>query len=385
MPDRPLNIVQLAKFYPPTLGGVEVVTRDLAVGFARTGWISRVVAVGNQTRRTAETNDGVIVERSPLWKVVKSQPLSFDWFRRARHAVRSADLVIVHVPNFLAALALLFAPRRPTILFWHSDVADKGLLGRLLRPLEQAAIARSDLIWVTTHDYGSKSYPLADVQDKTALLTLGIPDPRANDSGEPLPAEIAAFVAGRPVVLSVGRLVPYKGFDGLIEAFRRVAHDAVLIIAGAGPEHDRLAAQIAASGLSDRVMLTGRVSKDTLNALFRSAFLYVMSSVGRTEAFGVVQIEAMAYGLPIVATDVPRSGVGWVSGRGDLGALVPIDDHEALGAAINATFAHDRIDELRAASRARYDAMFRIEHMTQNAIDTVASMVGTAARRAVDP
>jgi glycosyltransferase involved in cell wall biosynthesis len=254
---------------------------------------------------------------------------------------------------------------------------NKGLVGRLTRPLDAWMVRRATAIWVTTRDYGSGSVSLRDAQAKVELLTLGIADPLDSDAGAPLPDRIATFAKGRAIVLSVGRLVPYKGFDQLLRAWARVAAPAVLVIAGHGAERERLQALIDELGLGDRVMLAGRLAQDELHALFRSATLYVMSSVGRTEAFGVVQIEAMAFSLPIVATDVPRSGVAWVSDRGALGGLVPINDPPALATAIDRVLASDRLPELRRASRARFERLFRVEQMVDTAAGTIARLAET--------
>lgn len=326
-------------------------------------------------QRRTDVLEGVIVDRRTPFATIKSQPISLSWLVQARRRISEADAVIVHMPNFLAPLALLLAPRRPTLLFWHSDVVDKGWIGRLLRPLERLMLARAAVVWVTTQDYATGSTALRGMQDKIELLTLGIPDPTESDAHRPLPDAITGFARGRPIVLTIGRLVPYKGFDTLLHAFARVDVPAVLVIAGTGPQHDTLAALIAELGLADRVLLAGRVATEVLHALFRSAQLYVMSSTGRTEAFGVVQIEAMAFSLPVVTTDVPRSGVGWVSGYGDLGALVPIHDPEALAGAIVRVLTSEQLAMLRRKARARYARLFRVEQMVAAANATLARLL----------
>jgi glycosyltransferase involved in cell wall biosynthesis len=173
-------------------------------------------------------------------------------------------------------------------------------------------------------------------------------------------------------MLFVGRLVYYKGLEVLLEAMRR-CHGS-LVIAGEGPLEATLRSIVSANGLARRVQFAGRVSDADLPALYRACDVFVLPSIAKTEAFGVVQIEAMAAGRPVVSTNLP-TGVPWVNQDGVSGLVVPAGDPAALGAALERLLNDDAL-RLRLGERARLRAatMFSRERMVaafKNLVETV--------------
>jgi len=133
----------------------------------------------------------------------------------------------------------------------------------------------------------------------------------------------------------------------------------VVVIVGGGPLHKDLQRAVDAAHVNDRVVLAGRLSYPALHALFESATLYCLPSVYRAEAFGVVLLEAMAYGLPIVATDIPGSGVPWVNQHGNSGLNVPVGDVKALADGCNQILASEELrSTLSKGARQRFLAEF---------------------------
>jgi glycosyltransferase involved in cell wall biosynthesis len=133
------------------------------------------------------------------------------------------------------------------------------------------------------------------------------------------------------LVVAVGQLVDYKGFDVLVEAMRDV--DAHLVIIGDGPRRNRLARRIAAGDLSAQVTLWGTASDMELRAVLCAADVFAFPSVLCSETFGIAQLEAMACGLPIVNTALP-TGVCWVARHGHEALTVAPDNAAALADAI---------------------------------------------------
>jgi glycosyltransferase involved in cell wall biosynthesis len=164
------------------------------------------------------------------------------------------------------------------------------------------------------------------------------------------------------LILAVGRLVPYKGFDVLVSAAALLPSGARVVIAGDGPLRAALQRQIDELGVADRVQLAGRVSEPQLARLYASAAAFCLPSVERSEAFGVVLLEAMRAGLPIVATDLPGSGVPWVNEHGLTGFNVTVGDSSALADALTRLL-EDEANRRRmgAAARQRFEAMFIAE------------------------
>lgn len=203
------------------------------------------------------------------------------------------------------------------------------------------------------------------------MVPIGVPDTKHAGADSDLPTSIDAQIYGKKIILAVGRLVAYKGFEVLINAAKHLSDDSVAVIVGGGPLQKELQQEIELAEAKDRVVLAGRLSDAALHSLFKRAMLYCLPSTYRAEAFGVVLLEAMTYGLPIVATDIPGSGVPWVNQHGTSGLNVPVGDPVALADACNQILASP---ELRArlsdGARQRFAAEFTEEVSVKRMIRT---------------
>jgi glycosyltransferase involved in cell wall biosynthesis len=268
--------------------------------------------------------------------------------------------------------------RKPRLLVhWHSDVVNKGLLGLLSRPLELALLKRADRIVATSQVYADASQTLNRFREKIQVVPIGI-DAQTDlncmgDRDSALPAELSNRIKDKKIVLAVGRLVPYKGFNVLIKAASLLPDDSVVVIVGSGPLQEELAKKIVAEGLGHRVYMAGRLSNEALHVLFARATLYCLPSVYRAEAFGVVLLEAMAHGLPIVATNIPGSGVSWVNQQSVSGLNVPVEDPEALAEACNRILgSKDLRESLSDGARQRYLSEFTEQMSVRRILQTYA-------------
>lgn len=357
------NLVHFGKYYFPDLGGVESVTLSLAKGAVAVGHSVSIVCFKKTFAKSHEFIDSVQVFRSPIMKLVASQPLGFKYFFQCLKSAENADLVHLHVPNMLGVLCAFVMNKKVKLLVhWHSDVINKGVLGKILQPLEIALLRRSDCIVVTSKVYADASSILAPFKSKIKVIPIGVSDTMLRSNKVSLPRSIEEKVRGRRIVLSVGRLVPYKGFDVLIEAAKHMSTDLVTVIVGSGPLHDALKLAVDIAGVRDSVILTGRINDDVLQLLFSRAAIFCLPSTYRAEAFGVVLIEAMAYGLPIVTTDIPGSGVPWVNQHGISGLNVPVRNAKALALAFNQIHGSENLrSRLSQGARNRYLSEFTEE------------------------
>jgi glycosyltransferase involved in cell wall biosynthesis len=354
------NIVHFGKYYFPDTGGVESVTISLAKGAVVSGHCVSVVCFEKNPGSGADLINGVRIIRTPITKLIASQPLGVKYFLRCLMAAKNADMVHLHVPNMLGALCALLIGMKPRLLVhWHSDVINKGLLGKALRPLESALLRRADCIVATSQVYADASESLGPFKNKISVVSIGVQDAKHEGISSDLSASFKEQIRGKKVILAVGRLVPYKGFNVLIEAAKYLSNDSVVVIVGGGPLQQKLQLAIELADVKDRVVLTGRLSDDKLHSLFKRATLYCLPSTSRAEAFGVVLLEAMTYGLPIVATEIPGSGVPWVNQHGITGLNVPVDDPVALAQACNQILASPELrGRLSYGARQRFASEF---------------------------
>lgn len=372
-----MRIVHLAKYYPPEWGGMERVTFDLVNGMAAKGIRSHVVAFTRDASQAGGTYGEIVeITRCRMFANPANQPISLSWLWCSLSAGAKSDAVIVHAPNFLALLVLVglrllrlvgIGPRH-RLLLWHSDIVEKGALGLIVRPLELAMAMLATRIIATSPPYAEASNVLRRFSARLEIIPLGIDPVEHTTSQFQLDPDLARWIDGRPLVLAVGRLVPYKGFDILIDAAGRLTDrlDICCLIVGTGPEAHRLNNLIAASGLADSVRIVGPVNAAQLDALYRTAAVYCMSSRLRSEAFGVVLLEAMSYGVPIVATSIEGSGVPWVAGS-ETSLIVPVENADALACAIEEIVTDPELARrLGKAALGRYAARFKRAQMVES-------------------
>ncbi len=355
-----IKIVHFGKYYLPDNGGIEIVTASLASGAASFGHEVSVVCFKKTPNKSQDLIDGVHVFRAPISILLASQPIGFKYFFQSLSVAKNADLIHLHVPNMLGALCALFiSPKIKLLVHWHSDVINKGFLGKILRPLESALLRRANCIVATSQVYADASKALAPFRNKISVVPIGISDKNHQGSSSSLSSQLYERVNNKRIVLSVGRLVPYKGFAVLIEAAKHLPKDAVVLIVGVGPLQKAFQEAVEKAGVADRVVLTGRLDDSELNAIFQRATLYCLPSINRAEAFGVVLLEAMAFGLPIVSSDIPGSGVPWVNQHGISGLNFTLGDPIALAHACNKILGSDvLIKKLALGARQRFLSEF---------------------------
>jgi rhamnosyl/mannosyltransferase len=233
-------------------------------------------------------------------------------------------------------LALAALPSRvPLIVTHHSDVIRQKILRLAQRPFEHCVYRRATWLLTDSPAYAAGSSLLTNYGAKVRVLPLGIdlapylnPSQRVQSQAEKLLAE-----HGKPLWLCVGRLVYYKGLHTAIEALSRVP--GKLLIIGAGPLEQQLKEHARTCGVADRIAWRGQVEEEEMIGAYHAATALWFPSNARSEVFGLVQVEAMASGCPVINTSIPDSGVAWVSRHGETGFTVSVNDPAALAAAAN--------------------------------------------------
>jgi glycosyltransferase involved in cell wall biosynthesis len=351
-----MRVLHVGKFYPPHPGGIERVVETLCQ--STRGIVENHVLVANSTSATVEeVVDGVPVTRVGTIGAAGSvhiAPTFAWWLRRI-----PADLMVLHEPNPWALLSYAIArPRAPLFIWYHSDVLRPALQYALFyAPMARFAYGRARRIIVSSPALAQHAKALAPYKDRVRVIPFGI------DPGVWRPAAGGSTTEGEPFVLFAGRHVGYKGVDVLLRALARNAAHAV--IAGDGPKRAEWQQLSRELGLDGRVTFPGEVSDAELRRLMHACAVFVLPSVTEAEAFGYVQIEAMAAGKPVISTDV-RSGVSWVNQDGRTGLVVPAGDAEALGHAINRLIGDAPLRaRFGAAGRARVEDEFTMGRLRE--------------------
>jgi rhamnosyl/mannosyltransferase len=350
-------VLQIGKYYPPVDGGIEDHVQAVVSGLAPRYKVT--VLVFNTDRRTVEEQrDGArIVRVGSLGRVLSTEmaPSYPGWFRR----LRDSDIVHLHTPNPLGELACLSLPRRARLIItYHSDVVRQKLLAGANRIVLHRLMQRADRVIAFTERYLRSSPVLSRYPEKAAIIPHGV-DLAAYQATAAIDERVAALQArfGPRIVLFVGRLVYYKGIEHLLRAIPNVP-GAHLLIAGDGPLRGELERQAAALGLGSTVTFLGRISHDEKVACYRASRVLVLPATHRSEAFGLVQVEAFACGVPVVSTDID-SGVPFVNQHGVTGQVVPPADSGALATALGELLADEqRRREMGLAARRRGEELF---------------------------
>ena len=361
-----MKVLQLGKFYP-IRGGVEKVMWDLTSGLSARGIDCDMLCAELEKDEIIHLNEHgrVICVKAWMKKAATMiAPKMVSWLRKHKDEY---DIIHVHHPDPMACLALrLSGYKGRVILHWHSDILKQKTLLKFYAPLQRWLIRRADTIIGTTPVYLKESPYLQEVQDKTVAVPIGI-KPVTFD--EEMVRQWKQRYVGKKLVVSIGRLVPYKGYTYLIQACQHLGDDYQVLVVGDGPLMDNLLAEVQEYGVQDRIHFLGYVEDDEMHALLAACDLFVMSSVMKTEAFGIVQIEAMSLGKPVIATKIPESGVSWVNADGVSGLNVPIRNPRALADAILSictdTKLHSQFSE---GARNRFHENFTLEGMIDRTI-----------------
>lgn len=370
------TVLHLGKYYPPHLGGMETHVHDLAVRQAGSVKVSVIVA-NSAMRNEFAVMEGVSITRVARISTVASMPVCPGLSAAIQRT--PADLVHVHMPNPGAAQAFLMSGHPgKVVITHHADTLGRKLIRRLSDPFVSRLMQRASRIIVTSTRYLESSSELLPFRGKCSIIPLGIDtrDVTCADIGE---VQKLHREFGDRLILAVGRLVRYKGFDILIRAMKHV--DAKLLLIGAGPEHKALARLASTQGVQRNVVMLGRV--EDIRPYFAAASFFVLPSVTRAEAFGTVQLEAMAAGLPVINTDID-SAVPGVSIDGLTGITVAPRDADALSNAMRLLLDKRELrDQFGMAARAKVSAEYSVDLMAERTLSVYSGVLNPAPKLSV--
>jgi len=305
-----MKILQVSPYFHPHVGGVESHVRDLSEHLMKRG---HQVDVATSTHEKGlspkDQHRGVNVYRLKSLGVWFSTPITLEITPFILK--NDYDIVHTHWPPPLDSFFVSRARKRggpPHVLTYHCDLELKVPLGRLAVSLYNLTFFNwttkyVDAGIVTTRGYGATS---RSVWDKRSFVIPNAVDATVfnpNNSGDEIRRRYQ--LGDAPLMLYVGRLVHHKGIEHLVESLVHLPKEVKLLVVGSGPSTDYFKRRALECGVFDRAVFTGRVPFDDLPKCYAAADVFILPSVSRLEAFGIVALEAMASSTPVVVSNIP--------------------------------------------------------------------------------
>ncbi len=327
-----MNVLQVNKLYYPWIGGVEKIVQDISEGLNSNQNIEiEVLCCQPKGRGIVESINGVNVYRASSLGIIRGMPLSLSFFRIFRKLIKKADIVNFHQPFPLADLALfLFKPPRKIITHYHSDIVRQRVFEFLLRPFILNTLKRSNKILVSNPNLIKSSNYLARFKDRCLVNPFGVDLEEINGAIDK--SEIEEISAKyKKFILFIGRLSYYKGVEYLIRSVQDI--DVNLVVIGSGRREKALKELAKSLRLENKIFFLPPQPRKKLINFFKAAKIFVLPSIHRSEAFGIVLIEAMACGTPVISTNI-GTGTSWINVDNETGLVVEPKNHKALQKAI---------------------------------------------------
>lgn len=338
----PVRVALLPSSYPPRIGGVEELTRRLARALVEAGDAVEVWTPSLDGHRDDDEIDGIPVRRLPMpLPPARPGPVArfpLDGARALRGLLGAADRFrpdLLHVQCFsvngawatalgaLRRLPLVVSLQGETVMDDHDIFEHSASLRAALRLAARRAAALTACSAFVLDD--AARFGVAGGRGQ--VIFNGV-DPAPPVDGPPPAVPFDRYVLG------LGRMVPKKGFDLLLDAFPAVAArlpGTGLVLAGGGPQRSALERRAQAPDLAGRVHFTGPLTPGQVAAAMAGAAVFVMPS--RVEPFGIVVLEAWRAGCPVVASSV--GGAPEFVRHGADGLLVDPADPAALAGAVS--------------------------------------------------
>ena len=346
-------------YFPDPPGGLQEAIRQICLSVQPFG-IENTIFTLSPTPLPAElARPEARVVRQRSWAAPASCDLGgVAAFARFRRLAREADVIHYLFPWPFADLLHRVAPRgKPAVLTYISDIVRQQWMGKLYSPLMWKTLHDMQAIVANAPAYAQTSPVLSNpaLRDRVRVIPLGIDERSCPERGDDAIMGRLHLAEEEPFFLFVGVLRYYKGLHSLVQAAGSVG--AKIVIAGSGPEGRSLRSLVASTGAMN-VIFAGQVSDDEKVALIRRCRALVLPSHLRSEAYGMVLVEAAMFGRPMISCEL-GTGTSFVNTNGETGFVVEPGCADALAAAMNRLIADDGLaTRMGVAARARYERLF---------------------------
>ena len=374
-----MKILQLGKAFAPIkkLGGVEKVMEYFYYGLNESNIHCDVLGANDSYNAIVDNycKDGLIF-REKLMFHAKSTFFSMSLIFKLRKIQREYDIIHVHLPDPMSLLALFITrPKSKIIVHWHSNILKQKYAYQLIKFFETWLLKRSDLILCTTPSYYSNNKVLEPYKTKLSYLAIGLDIDNTNFNKE-LEIKINTTYTSKKKLVYVGRFVYYKGIEYLIKSMSLVKSDCVLFLIGSGELHNKMVKLVDELALGDKVVFLGELDEISKFTYIKSSDMLVLPSLYKTEAYGIVQVEAMALGVPVLSTRIEGSGVDWVNKDGESGFTVAPENSQEIAGAIDKVFLNSEIlTKIAEGAKERYTSLFTREKMINELITKYENVI----------
>jgi len=318
-----VQVLQVNKAFAPHIGGVEQVVQDIVENLSRKITSAVLVCQIPKGDRTEEEAEGCTVIRCHTLFTYRSLPISLSFFGEFLRRAKSHDLLHLHEPFPLGSvIAWSLNKKLPLVVTWHSDIVRQRLLKWLVVPFQYLVLKRANVIIATSENMKQHSF-VRKFRHKVQVVPLSIKEPEPRET------------KGQGHFLFVGRFVYYKGIWDLLEAAKLVNYPIKLV--GSGPLWEEVENQITRDQLTHVELIKGPVSDEELEQHFAECGVFVFPSNAESEAFGLVQLQAMAAGKPVINTWL-KTGVPEVSLDGETGITVNPNAPQELAEAMRTLY-----------------------------------------------
>ena len=358
--------------FPDTMGGVEQVIKQIALGANKHGVRTDVLSLTAQPRARTQDIDGYQVHRARLDVQIASTGFSLGAFWRFAQLAKRADVIHYHFPwPFMDLVHFATRVKKPTLVTYHSDIIRQKHLLTLYRPLKRRFLKSVDRIVATSPNYFATSDVLESYADKVSVIPIGV-DKAGYPTPTPQRLQFWRERLGPKFFLFVGVIRYYKGLHILIEAAHGCEYPIVIV--GAGPIERELQQQAARLGLRN-VHFLGQLPDEDKVALLTLCYAVVFPSHLRSEAFGISLLEGAMYGKPMISSEI-GTGTTFINIGDETGLVVPPSEPVALRQAMRYLWEHpEQAAAMGRRAEQRYWDYFTAEQMVSSYVDLYDELV----------
>ncbi len=376
-----MKIVHITKGYPPSVGGIEQYTYDIANALNNDNDV--FILDTNSNLFSIEKVNKIKVIRTKKFFDFLHAPINLPFFH-ILNQIRP-DIIHIHIPNplneFYLLIYLLLKGKKTVIATYHADIPDYTFLHKLLSFLRLfymiPLMKFFDTIIATSKNYTEVSTLLKKFKEKTKVIPIGSDTNLKTVSTNKL--KMKYKIKNEKIVLFVGRFSTYKGLEYLVYSIPKVIksyQNVKFILSGDGERLGELKQLAEKLHIEDKIIFTGKVDYKIRNTFYKICNMFVLPSINLGEAFGISLLEAMNFGKPLITTNVKGSGMNSINKQFITGLVVEPRNSTQLASSIVKLLKDDKLCiKLGNNSKKRFLSYFTKDKMITTTLKLYKSMV----------